>query len=170
MLRPRPALAVPSTLLLPAADDLWTLGWLACALVAAAFFATLRLALQHSLPERVLARARGDARREALRPLLERVRGLASSARLLELSCGLVFAMLLLGWLAGDEPLDGWTVARALAFSVPILVLATEALPAVVARGWGDALLVRALRPFHALQLPLSAFVLALGSRPRAAR
>jgi putative hemolysin len=165
---PLPATAALASSPLPAVDDLQALAWLACALVGAAFFATMRLALQHSLPERVLARTRSDARRSALRPLLERVGELASSARLLELLCDLVFASLLVGWLAGDAPLEGWTVVRALILSVPILLLATEALPAVVARGWGDSLLIAALRPFHVLQLPISAVVVVLEGARRA--
>jgi len=142
--------------------DLRPLLWIAGALLCASFFATLRLALQHSVPERVLSRTGDERKRETLQPLLERVGSLATSAGVLKLTADLVFAALVLKAFVDTSAFTLRAAAEALAVAVPSLLLATEAVPAAVARRWGDGMLIHLLRPFHILQLPLRAVVVAL--------
>jgi putative hemolysin len=127
----------------------------------AAFFAVLRAALLRSVPERVLEHARTERQRERLRPLLERVEALVTSASTFELACQMMFALLAYGLLA--EPGLGWSsLGLTLAISIPLLLVASEVLPGVLSSDMGDALLVRVLPAFHVLQLPLAALVVAL--------
>jgi putative hemolysin len=142
--------------------DLRPLLWTAAALLLASFFATLRLALQHSLPERVLARTDNEKKRERLRPLLERVGPLATSAGVLKLAADVVFVALVLWVVVGDATLSLSKAATALAIAVASLLFATELVPAAVAQRWGDRILLGLLRPFHVLQLPLRAVVVSL--------
>jgi magnesium and cobalt exporter, CNNM family len=141
--------------------DLQALLWIACALVLSSFFGTLRIALQHSLPERVLARVADAPKRDRLRPLLERVSSLAQSAGVLKLAADLVIITLVVAFFA-EETVSWTSVVKALAVALPMLLIASEAVPAVLAKRWGDGMLVHFLRPFHLLQTPLHAVVVAL--------
>lgn len=151
------ALLPPSSLQSPAERALWIL----LALVLSGFLGTLRAALTRSLPSRVLAQA-GEARGRRLEPLLERADRLALSAGIYKITCDLVFVSLLVGWLTADGAFDVPSVALAVLTAAPALLLLTEALPASVARAWGDGLLLRALPTFHWVQLPVAWIVVAL--------
>lgn len=130
------------------------------ALVATGFFAVLRSALLHSVPSRILDEARSDRERDGLRPLLERVEPLATSASVLEITCQILFVVLLLGWL-GDQLSPG-TMGLALAVSVPLLVFATEVLPGMLRGEVSDRVLRSCLPSFDLLQRPLAAVILVL--------
>jgi len=120
----------------------------------------LRSALLHSVPSRILDEARSDRERDGLRPLLERVEPLATSASVLEITCQILFVVLLLGWL-GDQLSPG-TMGLALAVSVPLLVFATEVLPGMLRGEVSDRVLRSCLPSFDLLQRPLAAVILVL--------
>ncbi len=134
---------------------LWALG----CLLAAAFFAMLRVALLRSHAGRVLSRAEAEKERGRLEPLLQRAERLANSAAIVESALEVVFLILLYRVLASAEPAGGgldllallWTVLIA----VPARLVIGEALPTAVALRGGDALLLRTLPAFYVLQLPL---------------
>ncbi len=130
--------------------------WILLALGLSAFFSTLRAALQFSLPARVLARARDDDERRRLRPLLDRVDALATSASIYKIACDLFVVAFLILITVRDGPLDWPRLGLAVAIAAPPLLLLTEALPVSIARARGDTLLVRALPAFHFLQLPVA--------------
>lgn len=136
--------------------DLWALLWILVALGLSAFCATLRAALQFSLPARVLAAARGEAERARIAPLLERVEALAISAGIYKITADLVFVALLIRLTAVDGQLDWMHLALAVGIAAPALLLVTEALPASIAAARGDALLLRTLPAFRLLQLPVA--------------
>jgi CBS domain containing-hemolysin-like protein len=142
--------------------DLSPLLWIAVALLLASIFATLRLALRHSVPERVLSRINEESKRDALQPLLERAGPLATSAGVLKLTADFVFAALVLEAFLDASGFTLPNALKALAIGVPSLLLATEAVPTAVAKRWGDGLLIHILRPFHVMQLPLRPVVIAL--------
>lgn len=130
------------------------------ALALTALFATLRSALLHSVPSRVLEDAASDTEREALRPLLERAEPLATSASVFEITSLVLFVVLVLGWI-GDQ-LSAGTMGMALGIGVPLLVFTTEVLPSML-RGEPSDRLLRALLPaFDLLQRPLAALTAGL--------
>jgi CBS domain containing-hemolysin-like protein len=155
----------------PLAFD-WAVGWewaLAALpfLAAASAFAMLRCALQYSSTARILARDLPAPRRARLEPLLKKADRLATSAGILEVTCELAFAALLVRAAAGDAPSTWGSIAKALAFGVPAILLGTELLPTAVAPRLGDALLVNALSAFALLQAPLRWIVDALEAARR---
>jgi CBS domain containing-hemolysin-like protein len=140
-------------------------GWAVAAmpfLAAASAFALLRVALQHSNSARVLARDMPAPRRARLEPLLHRAERFATSAGILEVTCELAFAGLLIRTAAGDAAVTWVAMAEGLAFAVPAILLGTEVLPTAIAPRLGDALLVHALSAFAVLQAPLRWIVAAL--------
>ena len=155
-------LAAPPPTIFQEGGDAISWIWIAATLTLSGFFATLRFALQHSLPERVLAPIDDEAKRESLRPLLERVGPLATSAGVLKLTAEVVFVWLVAWIIAGDPALELPIVLGVLSLAVLSLLLMAEIVPAAVAQRWGDRLLVRLLRPFNVLQLPLHAVVVTL--------
>jgi hypothetical protein len=68
-------------------------------------FAILRAALLHSVPSRVLELARGEERRQRLRPHLERAESLATSASVYGLTCQILFVVFV--WVLVGEVLGG---------------------------------------------------------------
>jgi CBS domain containing-hemolysin-like protein len=140
-------------------------GWAVASLpflAAASAFALLRAALQHSNSARVLAREMPAPRRARLEPLLHRADRLATSAGILEVTCELAFAALLIRTVAGDAAVTWVAIAETLALAVPAILLGTEVLPTAIAPRLGDALLVHALSAFAVLQAPLRWIVAAL--------
>ncbi len=131
---------------------LWTLA----ALLLAAAFATLRGALVHSHPDRLLDRARDAEQRSRLTPLLARADTLATSAGLFKLTSELAFLALVLDLLSTDGALNWTNFGLGLAIGAPLLLLFAEGLPAAIARRHGDSLLLRTLGAFHAFQWPLA--------------
>ena len=131
------------------------------ALVGASFFAVLRVALLHSVPSRVLERARTDAERGRLRPRLERVESLATSASIARLTCQascLVFVVALLG----GKTLTWTGMVTSVLICVPLFVLTCELLPAVLRGEATDRLLRAVLVPFDLAQRPLGALIASL--------
>ncbi|MEW6073973.1 MAG: hemolysin family protein [Planctomycetota bacterium] len=139
----------------------------AAALALTAFFALLRSALMHSVSARVLDRARSEEDRRRLTPLLARAEPLATSASILEITCQIVFLVLVFAG-SGGEPLDAIAVAVALAVTVPLLVFAGEVLPAALRGERSDALLRTVLPAFAVLQRPLAAIIYGLEGTHRA--
>jgi len=138
------------------------------ALLGSALFSTLRIALRHSHPDRVLDMETSVDRRRRLAPMLERVEALAASAGVLKIAFDVVFVTLLLGGRAHAAPLEWTHVGTAFAIAAPLLLLFTEALPETIARARGSELLLRTLPVFVVLQLPLRPFVSALEAVHRA--
>lgn len=134
----------------------WTVGL--AVLLLSGFFAVLRSALRHSVKSRVLEGA-SEKRRARLAPLLDRADSLATSASAFEITCDLVFALVVLALLTGAEPVTGGDIALSLLISVPALLLVGELLPALFIDARGDATLRRWLSAFYLLQLPLEEFV-----------
>ena len=150
-------------------------------LVLTGFFAVLRAALLHSVPERVLEEAESDSARDALRPRLERAESLATSASIFETTFTIFFVVLVLAWIGGE--LTAATMGLALAVSVPPLVFATEILPSALRGERSDRLLRATLASFDIAQKPLAALIfglektqglvmrmLRIPTRPRSAR
>jgi putative hemolysin len=137
-------------------------------LAAAAMFALVRVALQHSNPGRVLSRVASERRRAELEPLLRRADSLATSARILQATCELAFAALLLRSLAGSDAISGSALIRCLVIAVPAILVCTEVLPGAIALRAGDAILIRSLASFDLLQTPLHWIVSALEAARRA--
>ena len=149
--------AVPSAGLLSEVE----LGLLAAvALGFTGFFAVLRTALLHSVPMRVLDDAASDRERDGLRPLLERAERLATSASIFEITCQILFVVVLLG-IVGDE-ITAANMGIALAISVPLLVFATEILPGALRGDRADGLLRAALPYFDVVQRPLAMLIYGL--------
>jgi CBS domain containing-hemolysin-like protein len=133
-------------------------------------FAILRAALLHSVPSRVLELARGEERRQRLRPHLERAESLATSASVYGLTCQIlfvVFVWVLVGEVLGGEGLSTSSMGLSLVIAVPLLVVATESLPAALRGERSDRLLARVLPAFVVLQRPLAALVALLEATHR---
>jgi CBS domain containing-hemolysin-like protein len=145
--------APPSNLI---QSDLEAVLWTLAALLLTAAFATLRRALAHSHPDRILDRARNEDHRRRLEPLLGRADSLATSASLFKITFELAFIALVLDLTSGEAPLTWPHFALTLAITAPSLLLLAEGLPAALARRFGDDLLLRTLGPFHVFQWPLA--------------
>jgi putative hemolysin len=163
------ALGIPTS---PPAPD-WTgiaevCLWTAPFLLLAALFAVLRSSLLHSNAQRVLARARSEAQRARIEPLLARADTLATSAGILEVTFELAFATQVLRLLADGGVVDTRAIAGTLLIAVPTILIASQALPTVIALGVGDRLLLWALPMFNVLQMPLRWLVRALEFSTRA--
>lgn len=143
-------------------DPLGAALWGLAALALAGFFSTLRAALGRSLPARVLEPVQAEARRERLRPLLERADSLAVSASLYAILCDLLFMALLASALSAGASIEFAHLGVAVAIAAPCLLLFTETLPAAIARAWGDRLLARVLPSFNLAHLPVAWLVFVL--------
>ncbi len=136
--------------------------WLLLILALSGLLGTMRAALGRALPSRVLADAATGSRRRRLESLLERADRLALSAGIYKITCDLLFVALLAGWLTTDGTFDAGHIALAVLIAAPALLLLTEALPASLARAWGDGLLRSTLPIFYVFQLPVSWLVVTL--------
>ncbi len=136
------------------------------ALLLTGFFAVLRSALLHSVTARVLERVRTERERKRLAPHLARAENLATSASILEITCQILFIVLVLAGL-GEDSLGVTSLVIALAVSVPLLVFASEVLPAALRGERSDALLRRVLPNFARLQAPLAAVIYGLEATRR---
>lgn len=135
------------------------------ALLLVALFGMLRSALRYSLPSRVLEFARSDARKERLRPLLERSEALATSASVYGTTSQIlfvVFAWVLVGEILGGEGLSAPSMGLALLVTVPLLVIAGDALPLALRGERTDRFLAYALPTFDLAQRPLAALIVTL--------
>ena len=135
------------------------------ALALTSLFGVLRAALLHSVPSRVLELARGERRRQRLRPLLERAESLATSASVFWITCQIlfvVFVWVLVGEVLGGEGFSPSSMGLALVVTVPLLVIAGELLPAALRGERSDRFLTRALAPFDLAQRPLAALIFVL--------
>jgi putative hemolysin len=158
--RPRPFPLAGDELLLLAAG----------ALFLVALFALVRSALLHSLPSRVLEFAADDARRRRLSPLLERAESLATSASVYWTASQIlfvVFVWVLVGEFLGGEGLSAPSMGLSLLVTVPLLVVAGEALPSALRGERTDRFLVHALPAFEIAQRPLAALIVALEATRR---
>ena len=147
--------APPSPALTLVENDWTLLVAVVAALAASAFFSTLRLALQHSHPDRILESLPPNESRGRWGRLLDDVEVLASSATVFKIACDITFIVLLLGWRSAARPLEWLDVGACFAIAAPTRLLFTEALPLNVARARGDELLRSFLPAFHWLQLPI---------------
>lgn len=130
--------------------------WAVACLVAAAVFATLRVALLRSHAGRVLARPDAVGERGRFEPLLQRAERLANSAAIVEATFEVVFLILLYRVFAtGAVGLDLFALLWTVLIAVPARLVLGEALPTAVALRGGDAVLLRTLPAFYVLQLPL---------------
>jgi len=130
------------------------------ALLLVALFGLLRFALLHSLPSRVLEFASGDERQRRLRPLLERAEALATSATIYGTTSQIlfvVFSWVLVGEVLGGEGLSAPSMGLALLITVPLLVIASDALPSALRGERTDRFLAHALPAFEVSQRPLAA-------------
>jgi putative hemolysin len=127
------------------------------ALLLTGFFAVLRSALLHSVPSRVLEKAKNEAEEKDLRPLLERAEALATSASLFEITCQILFIFIVLALPTYWQGESSWweSLGFTLAISVPLLVFASEVLPSALRGEPSDRLLRSALPGFDLLQRPL---------------
>jgi len=132
------------------------------ALLLAGFFAVLRSALLHSVPSRVLEKAKSEAEEKDLGPLLERAEHLATSASLFEITCQLLFIVLALYSFWQVDLSWGESLGITLAVSVPLLVFASEVLPSALRGEPSDRLLRSALPAFDLLQRPLAPLIFGL--------
>lgn len=135
------------------------------ALLLVGLFGMLRSALRYSLPSRVLEFARGEARKERLRPLLERSEALATSASVYGTTSQIlfvVFAWVLVGEILGGEGLSAPSMGLALLVTVPLLVIAGDALPLALRGERTDRFLAFALPTFDLAQRPLAALIVTL--------
>lgn len=132
-------------------------------LLLSAFFAGMRAALVGPLRTRAVEAGSTPRRRRRLSRLMLRAESLATSAATFSIGSGLSFALLLLGLLAGSEPLDWGTLGLSFALSTPALLLAGELGPLLFTRRGGVGLLSRVLVPFWILQLPLEEFARIFG-------
>src|SRR5258705_5767075 len=124
-------------------------------LLAATLFAVLRSSLLHAHAPRVLGRIHAARRRARIEALLARTDRLATSARILEVACELVFATQVLRCLSTPGPVDLRSTVLTLLIAAPSILLASHALPTAIALGVGDRLLIWTLPAFHLLQMPL---------------
>lgn len=135
------------------------------ALALTSLFGLLRSALLHSVPSRVLELTRGEARRQRLRPMLERAESLATSASVFWITSQIlfvVFVWVLVGEVLGEEGLSSSSMGLSLVVTVPLLVVAGELLPAALRGTRSDRFLARALPGFELFQRPLAALNLGL--------
>lgn len=135
------------------------------ALFLVALFGMLRSALLHSLPSRVLEFAGEEDRRKRLRPLLERAESLATSASVYWTASQIlfvVFVWVLVGEFLGGEGLSAPSMGLSLLVTVPLLVVAGEAVPSALRGERTDRFLVYALPAFELAQRPLAALIVAL--------
>lgn len=135
------------------------------ALLLAALFGLLRSALLHTLPSRVLEFARSPGRRARLAPLLERAEALATSASVYGTTCQIlfvVFAWVLVGEVLGGEGLSAPSMGLALLVTVPLLVIAGDALPSALRGERADRFLAQVLPAFEVAQRPLAALIVTL--------
>lgn len=141
------------------------------ALLLVGLFGLLRSALLHSLPSRVLEFAQDDRRRARLAPLLERAEALATSASVYWTTSQIlfvVFTWVLVGEVLGGEGLSAPSMGLALVITVPLLVVAGEAVPSALRGERSDRILVYALPLFDRLQRPLAAVSALLEATRRA--
>jgi len=134
------------------------------ALLLVGFFGLLRSALLHSLPSRVLEFTR-EERRARLRPLLERAEALATSASVYGTTSQILFVLfswVLVGAVLGGEGLSAPSMGLALLVTVPLLVIAGDALPSALRGERSDRFLVHVLPAFELAQRPLAALSLVL--------
>jgi putative hemolysin len=136
--------------------------------LAAGFFATLRVALLHSVSTRVLGRTSSERRRARIEPLLGRTESLATSAGIFEVAGEVVFVTLLLRFIARGEPIGWMSIAITSLITVPVLMVLAEALPTAIALRRGDRLILAVLPVFHFVQMPLRWLVNALEAIRRA--
>ncbi|MAE29716.1 MAG: hemolysin family protein [Planctomycetota bacterium] len=162
-----PALLAPAPPANLVQSDLEAVLWTLAALILAGAFATLRGALIHSHPDRILDRARDGEQCGRLGPLLARADTLATSAGLFKLTFELAFLTMVLDLLSAAGELSWTSFGLTLAIGAPLLLLFAEGLPAALARRHGDALLLRTLGAFHAFQWPLALPVALLESLRR---
>jgi len=135
------------------------------ALLLVALFGLLRSALLHSLPSRVLEFAGREERKKRLRPLLERAESLATSASVYWTASQIlfvVFTWVLVGEFLGGEGLSAPSMGLSLVVTVPLLVVAGEALPSALRGERTDRFLVHALPLFEVAQRPLAALSVTL--------
>lgn len=135
------------------------------ALLLAALFGLLRSALLHTLPSRVLEFARSSRRRARLEALLERAEALATSASVYGTTCQIlfvVFAWVLVGEVLGGEGLSAPSMGLALLVTVPLLVIAGDALPSALRGERADRFLAQVLPAFDVAQRPLAALIVTL--------
>jgi CBS domain containing-hemolysin-like protein len=132
------------------------------------FFATLRVALLHSVSVRVLARTSSERRRARIEPLLGRTESLATSAGVFEVTGEVLFAMLLLRFIADGAPIGWMSIVVTSLFAVPTLMILSEALPTAIALRRGDTLILAVLPVFNVVQMPLRWLVNALEAIRRA--
>lgn len=140
------------------------------ALLLVALFGLLRSALLHSLPSRVLDFAASEPRQKRLRPLLERAESLATSASVYWTTSQIlfvVFVWVLVGEFLGGEGLSAPSMGLSLLVTIPLLVVAGEALPSALRGERTDRFLVYALPAFEIAQRPLAALIVALEATRR---
>jgi putative hemolysin len=165
-----PAAILSSSLVPPPSlplGDLEVLLLAALALILTGLFAILRSALLHSVTARILERARSEKERRRLAPLLPRAENLAISASILEISCQFLFIVLVLSFRSETSP-PMTSLAIVMAISIPLLVFASEVLPAALRGDRADALLRRVLPAFSRIQVPLAALIFVLEETRRA--
>jgi CBS domain containing-hemolysin-like protein len=137
------------------------------ALLLCGLFALLRSALLHSVPDRVLERARSEEERRRLRPLLmDRLDSLVASARICEITCQLSFLVLVLGRVAGTT-LTWAAMGISLFLAIPLLLVVREVLPSAMRGERADTFLCWILPAFDRLQRPLAALVFGLDALRR---
>jgi CBS domain containing-hemolysin-like protein len=126
-------------------------------LLGAAFFATLRVALQRSHPERTPVDSDGGKSRTRLEPLLARAETLATSAGVFEVACRAAFTAILLRAIVREQGGQlGWPqLGLTVVLAVPALLFVCDALATALALRRGDEILRAALPAFHVFQLPL---------------
>lgn len=137
------------------------------ALALTGLFGLLRAALLHSVPTRVLDLAGTPARQARLRPLLERVESLATSASVFWITSQIlfvVFVWVLVGEVLGGEGLSTSSMGLSLVITVPLLVFAGELLPSALRGERSDRFLAHMLVAFERTQRPLAALIVGIES------
>lgn len=134
----------------------------ALCLCGSALFSFTRISLMRSVPDRVLARLEQGRHRERLERLLSDIDTLVTSAGTLRVACDLCFALLVLGLVAADQPLEPLDLLVAALVGVPLLALAVEVVPHALVDTRGDGLLRTFLPTFKILQTPIAPLARAL--------
>lgn len=129
------------------------------ALGLAAVSAALRTSLMRAVAAEVMKRVPEPARRARFERLLPRSDRLASSASLLEITFQVIFVVLVVAIVAGEDRPTGSDVAVAIAIAVPLVLLVGEWLPTSLARSRKEVVLARLLPAFAVLQLPVEHLV-----------
>ncbi len=160
------ARSLASSLGAPAALDWGQFDWVALsaaavALLIASLAATLRRALAHSDPERVLLSEAAPERRAVLEPLLAKADRLVTSASITQTAASLSLAMAILRAVSAGGPPTLVDALETLAICVPLVWFFTDALARAAALRGGDRVLRHGLAAFHALQLPIEALTVA---------